>query len=97
KTKKLLDLFKQQSIGEKTVHTEARQEFQSATHNGKDMEAYQRLLAKGVQSISGKAEEKGVESLFDRGGTHITKDSFQGLNDFEVVSYLVISPEQIVA
>jgi ERCC4-related helicase len=95
KTKKLLDLFKQMSLGNRSPDNQALQEFQRATENGKYMEAYQRLLAKGVQSISGKAEEKGVESLFDRGGTHITKHSFKGLNDFEVVSYLIIAPEQI--
>jgi hypothetical protein len=60
------------------------------------MEAYQQLLKKGVQSISGKAEEKGIESLFNRGGTTVNRHSFKGLDDFEVVSYLIISPEQIV-
>lgn len=95
-TKKLLDFFKQLSLGNRNPESQAWEDFQSATHGGKDMEPYQRLLKKAVQSISGKAEEKGVESLFSRGGTHMTKHSFKGLNDFEVVSYLIISPDQIV-
>lgn len=94
-TKKLLDFFKQLSLGNRNPQTQAWQKFQSATSNGKDMGPYQKLLKKAVQSISGKAEEKGVESLFNRGGTHMTKHSFKGLNDFEVVSYLIISPDQI--
>jgi hypothetical protein len=31
-----------------------------------------------------------VESLFQRGGTVLSKDSFNGIDDFEVISYLVI-------
>jgi len=83
-------------MGNRNPESQAWQHFQSAANRGKDMGPYQRLLKKAVQSISGKAEEKGVESLFSRGGTHMTKHSLKGLNDFEVVSYLVISPDQIV-
>jgi len=54
------------------------------------MGKYQSLLAKAVATITGKAEEKGVESLFQRGGTVLSKDSFKGIDDFEVVSFLVI-------
>ena len=61
------------------------------TKNGRDMNHYRALLEKAVASIVGKSEEKGVESLFSRGGTNLTKDSFQGMEDFEVVSYMVVS------
>jgi len=54
------------------------------------MSLYQNLLAKAVGAITGKAEEKGVESLFQRGGTVLSQDSFRGIDDFEVVSYLII-------
>ena len=37
-----------------------------------------------------KAEEKGVESLFHCSGTVLSKESFQGISNFEVVSYLII-------
>ena len=94
-TKKLLDFFKQLSLGNRNPESQAWEDFQSATKQGKNMEPYQKLLKKAVQSISGKAEEKGVESLFSRGGTHMTKHSFKGLEDFEVVSYLIVSPDQI--
>jgi hypothetical protein len=51
---------------------------------------YRELLAKAVEAVTGKAEEKGVESLFQRGGTALTADSFRGIDDFEVVSFLAI-------
>ena len=54
------------------------------------MSKYQALLARAVAAITGKAEEKGVESLFQRGGTVLSKNSFKGIDDFEVVSYLVV-------
>ncbi len=35
-------------------------------------------------------EGKGVESLFSRGGTTLDVDRFKGLEDFELISFLVI-------
>jgi chaperonin cofactor prefoldin len=42
------------------------------------------------RAITGKTEEQGVESLFQRGGTVLTKDLFKGMDDFEVITYLVV-------
>ena len=64
--------------------------FNSATRDATDMDHYQVLLAKAVTAITGKTEEKGIESLFHRGGTVLTGDTFQGIDDFEVVSFLVV-------
>jgi len=95
-TKKILDLYKQLCIGNKNINREAVEHFEKATKGGTRMEQYQQLLKESVQSIAGKSEEKEVESLFSRGGTNISKTSFKGVNDFEVVSYLVVSPNRIV-
>ena len=54
------------------------------------METYQELLAKAVSAVSGKTEEQGVASLFERGGTVLTRDSFRGIDDYEVVAWLVV-------
>ena len=40
--------------------------------------------------IIGKKEEKGMASLFRKGGTHIQKSLFKGIEDFELISFLVI-------
>ena len=56
------------------------------------MSHYQGLLAKAVAAVTGKAEEQGVESLFQRGGTALSRDSFRGVDDFEVVAYVVVVP-----
>ena len=52
---------------------------------------YASLLEKAVESIVGKSEEKGVESLFNRGGTLLSKETSSSVNDFEVMSYFVIT------
>ncbi len=92
-TKKILDAFKKLSIGRKTPDQKALVRFNAITTDGKDMAPYQAMLAKAVAAITGKSEEKGVESLFQRGGTVLSKDSFQGIDDFEVVTYLIITGE----
>jgi len=95
KTKGLLDVLKQLSLGNAKAENDAYKAFMRATSDGWKMQDYQLLLEKAVKSISGKAEEKGVESLFTRGGTTISKHSFKGVDDFEVVSYLIVSPDHI--
>src|SRR3546814_13007862 len=41
---------------------------------------------------SGKSEERAIASLFSPGGTHALKGEFAGINDFEVVAFVVILP-----
>jgi hypothetical protein len=45
-----------------------------------------------VASVVGKNEERAVASLFIPGGTHAIKGEFAGMNDFEVLAYLVVLP-----
>ena len=89
-TKRILDVFKKLSLGCSQADDAAVAAFNARTKSGSQMSHYQSLLAKAIAAVTGKAEEKGVESLFQRGGTVLTKDSFQGINDFEVVAYLAI-------
>lgn len=91
--KKILDILKKQSLGWHVPNPEAVECFHRETQNGKDMGRYRSLLETAINSIVGKVEEKGVESLFSRGGTVLTKDSFKGIEDFEVISYLLIMPK----
>ena len=89
-TKKILDLMKKMSIHGKSVDRIATTRFSRQTRNGSDMSHYRHLLSKAVQDLTGAAEERGVESLFSPGGTVINKNSFKGMDDFEVVSYLIL-------
>ncbi|MBW9258594.1 MAG: DEAD/DEAH box helicase family protein [Candidatus Thiodiazotropha sp. (ex. Lucinisca nassula)] len=89
-SKKILDLLKQQAFQQDAVDTSAFQLFYQDTNSGADMGRYQELLATAIDSIVGKSEEKGTQSLFTRGGTVLTPTSSQEIDDFEVVSYLIL-------
>ena len=93
KAKKVLDMLKKLSLGRPQPDESAVARFKVATRDSTDMSKYQSLLAKAVTAITDKAEEKGVESLFRRGGTALSKEFFQGMDDFEVVSYLIVLGE----
>lgn len=88
--KRVLDVLKKVAIGHRLPDLNATGKFDQLTRNGASMAHYRDLLASAVNAITGKAEEKGVESLFQRGGTVIDSHSFRGVDDFEVVAYLVL-------
>ena len=93
-TRRFLDLVKKLALGRSQPDPAAHALLAARTKDGADMGHYRTLLEKAVAAVSGKAEEKGVESLFLRGGTAMSRDSHRGLADFEVVAFLaVLSPE----
>ena len=89
-SKKVLDLLKRQAFTQVDIDEVGANSVNAATKNGRDMEHYQHLLAVAVDSIADKSEEKGVESLFTKGGTVLSATSSQGIEDFAVVSYLIL-------
>jgi hypothetical protein len=94
--KQILDLLKKASLGRDLPDAESYTRFDQATRRGRDMEPYQRLLARAIGSILGKKEERAVASLFAPGGTHAAKGEFAGNNDFEVVAFLIVLPPKDV-
>jgi len=92
-SKKILDLLKQQAMENKIVDEDAIDLFNLQTKQGAGMQHYQQQLAVAIDSIAGTSEEKGTQSLFTRGGTVLTPTSTQGMDNFEVVSYLILLDE----
>ena len=90
-SKKILDILRKATLGYSAPDIAAIDMFNKNTNNGSNMSEYKKLLSKAVYAITGKAEEQGIESLFQKGGTSISSDSFGCLNDFEVVAYLIIA------
>ena len=90
--KNALDRLKRLSMGRDLPDAGAVARHAKATRNGDDMRNAQDLLAAAVASVVGKSEERAVASLFSPGGTHAMKGEFAGMNDFEVLAYLVILP-----
>ena len=89
-SKKSLDIFKKLCATRNELDLIALESLAAATHNGNTMTAYQTMLEAAIQSICGKTEEKGVESLFSRGGTTLTSTFSQTMDDFEVICFLII-------
>ncbi len=89
-SKKVLDLLKRQAFSHSDIDEGAANYVNEETKQGRNMEHYQHLLAVAVDCIAGKSEEKGVESLFTKGGTVLTATSSQGIEDFAVISYLIL-------
>ncbi|HJT34955.1 MAG TPA: helicase-related protein [Pirellulales bacterium] len=91
--KQILDRLRRLCVGRDLPDAGAVARFDRLTHGGADMTATQRLLAAAVASIAGKSQERAVASLFTPGGTHAAPGEFAGMNDFEVVAFLVVLPE----
>lgn len=94
--KQILDRLKRLCLGRDMADACACARFDKATKQGEEMLAAQRLLAAAVASVAGKNQERAVASLFTPGGTHAMKGEFAGINDFEVMAYLVVLPEATV-
>ena len=90
--KQVLDRLKRLSLGSELPDPGACMRFDRATRQGADMRHPQKLLAAAVASVAGKNEERAVASLFSPGGTHALEGEFAGINDFEVIAYLIVLP-----
>ncbi len=91
--KQILDRLKRLCLGRDLPDFAACARFDKTTKQGEEMLAAHRLLASAVSSVAGKNQERAVASLFAPGGTHVMKGEFAGINDFEVIAYLLIVPE----
>lgn len=54
------------------------------------MQPYSDLLGKSIHSMIEVKEEKDLDSLFSGGKTTALTDTISGLDDFELISFLVI-------
>ena len=88
--KQVLDRLKLLCLGRDMPDAGACARFDRSTREDQDMRVAQRLLAAAVASIAGQSEERAVASLFSPGGTHALASEFAGINDFEVVAFLVV-------
>jgi SNF2 family DNA or RNA helicase len=91
--KKILDYYKAMCSGKNTIYKNVVENFNVETKDGSDMKKYSELLEKAIEAIKGKKEEKGINSLFSKGGTTFEKTSSSIFEDYELVSFLIIRGE----
>lgn len=88
--KKILDYYKKLCSGKRELFTRLIEDFNEETNDGRDMGQFSMLLESSIESILGKKEEEGVSSLFNKGGTSHVKNNFTGLEEFELVTFLIL-------
>lgn len=89
-SKKLLDAMRMLCKGIKEPIIDLCEQISKETDEYHNMDEYSQLLKKSINTILETEEEKEVLSLFKAGGTTISKDKFKGIEDFKLVSFLII-------
>ena len=92
--KKLLDTMRLLCKGKNEPLKTLCREFNKETRDGKKMDHYSELLGEAINSIINKKEESDIDSLFSAGGTSALENVISGLNDFELICFLVVREEK---
>lgn len=88
--KKLLDDIRLLCRGKKQPIKKLYQKFNEETDDGKNMGEMSELLSEAINSIINCKEESDIDSLFAEGGTSALLSAVSGLDDFELICFLVI-------
>jgi len=88
--KRLLDLARTACKGRAEPIRELCQKFNEDTRDGRDMKRYSNLLDQAIRSVIDVKEEGAIDSLFTPGKTTALLDTISGLDDFELIGFIVI-------
>ena len=91
--KALLDLARNACKGHSEPVPAAFEPFNKATDDGRNMKAYSTLLDRAIHSMIERQQEQDVDSLFSPGKTSALVHEVAGLEDFELISFLVIQAQ----
>ena len=88
--KKLLDDMRLLCRGKAEPIMSLCSQFNARTKDGKDMSEVSELLSEAINSIIDVKEESDIDSLFSAGGTSALMNAVNGLDDFELICFLVV-------
>lgn len=88
--KSILDVLRATSKGRTEPLAELCRSFNKETKDGAKMAKYNNLLQDAVLSIMEVKEENDLESLFKVGSKVLFQQGIDGLDDFELISFVVI-------
>ena len=88
--KEILDSLRSLCKGRSEPIHELCNIFNKETNSGRRMKKYSSLLSDCISNIIDKKEESDIDSLFSSGGTTALNKQIQGLDDFELICFLVI-------
>lgn len=88
--KKLLDTVRLLCRGKSEPILTLCEKFNKETDDGRNMEEISQLLSDAINSIIDVKEESDIDSLFSAGGTSALMSEINGLDDFELICFLVV-------
>jgi len=88
--KRLLDLIRSSCKGRPDPVQDVCRLFNERTQDGRKMEHCSNLLSAAIRSMIDVKEEKDLDSLFSGGRTSALVHTIAGLDDFELIAFLVI-------
>jgi len=88
--KRLLDLIRSSCKGRPDPVQDVCRLFNERTQDGRKMEQCSNLLSAAIRSMIDVKEEKDLDSLFSGGRTSALVHTIAGLDDFELIAFLVI-------
>ena len=88
--KRLLDVIRSSCKDHKEPIQDVCKLFNDLTNDGRNMAAYSELLSEAIRSMIEVKEEKDIDSLFSGGKTSALVHTIAGLDDFELIAFLVV-------
>lgn len=88
--KQMLDKMRYLCKGKTEPIAKVYRPFNKETRDGRDMSHYSSLLQNAISSIIEAKEESDIDSLFKTGGTSALLSELKGIDDFELVCFLVV-------
>ena len=88
--KKLLDMMGRLCKSKTFPDKQLCKRFNTETKDGFDMKHYSEMLNKSIQTIINVKEESDVNSIFSYGGSSLGMNNIHGLDDFELICFVVV-------
>lgn len=92
--KRLLDLVRTAAKGVTAPVAEAFRPFNVRTADGQDMSGPSGLLNGAIRAMIDAKEERDLDSLFSSGTTTALSHTIRGLDDFELIAFVVVEPAE---
>ncbi len=88
--KEMLDKMRYLCKGKKEAIPELYREFNRETRDGRDMSKFSELLGQAISSIIEVKEESDIDSFLSGGFVSFLSNEIKGLDDFELICFLVV-------
>lgn len=89
--KETLDFMRQAARGKTEPDMVACRAFNEETKDGKDMRRVSELLRDAISSIVSVKEESDIDSFFGSGQTSFLSGNISGIDDFELLCFMVVT------